>query len=287
MNLLEKSLFETNAIRVANESKPFWYTSGTIGPYFINTHFLYGGESAANELLNFIDNNLSEPLLLSKKLWDKTIEFYNSNQLYKNIMDCFYEQIKDNINFKNSTFISGGERRDWFFSIVLAYLSKKEHLFIFKDLSVYSINSKIENINNGKVTHIADLITQASSYERAWIPAINNINGELIFSASVVDRNQGGKEFLLSNKIQSFSSVLIGEPFFKTARDNNVINEKQYRQIIDFTNQPDDYGRDFLINNIDFFKESLNSSDKSISSKAKRCLDENPYKINFGNFNIF
>ena len=40
-------LFETNAIRFCEENKPFWYTSGKIGPYFINTHFVYGNEDDA------------------------------------------------------------------------------------------------------------------------------------------------------------------------------------------------------------------------------------------------
>jgi len=30
-------LFETNALKIAPAEKPFWYTSGLIGPYYINT----------------------------------------------------------------------------------------------------------------------------------------------------------------------------------------------------------------------------------------------------------
>jgi len=48
-------LFNTGAVRVCPEGKPFWYTSGTIGPYYINTHFLYGSERKALELLETID----------------------------------------------------------------------------------------------------------------------------------------------------------------------------------------------------------------------------------------
>ncbi|HPO49723.1 MAG TPA: orotate phosphoribosyltransferase [Spirochaetota bacterium] len=287
MNLLEKALFETNAIKAANETKPFWYTSGTIGAYFINTHFLYGGEKEANDLLAFIDANLSDPQKLSQKLWDKVIGFYKSNELFRNIADFFYDGIKENPKFKDSDYVSGGERRDWFFSIVVAHLSQKEHLFIFKDLSVFTKDKTVEDLGGKKVSHIADLITQASSYERAWIPAISKINGDFVFSASVVDRNQGGKDFLLSNKIESYSSIVIGEAFFRTALENGSINEKQFKQINEFTNNPDDYGRNFLLNNLDFLKESLKSSDKSTASKAKRCVDENPYKINFNNFNLF
>ena len=55
MSDLVSYLFETNAIRFCEENKPFWYTSGKIGPYFINTHFVYGSEKDAVELLAFID----------------------------------------------------------------------------------------------------------------------------------------------------------------------------------------------------------------------------------------
>ncbi len=287
MKLLEKLLFETEAIKVACETSPFWYTSGTIGPYFINTHFLYDGEKEATNLLDIIDKSLNSPLELAKILWDKVVDFYKTNERYKSVMDTFYNELKNIDEFKNSSFVSGGERRDWFFSIVIAFLSKKEHLFIFKDLSIYTKDKKIENIGNKKVSHIADLITQASSYERAWIPAVKKIGANITFSASVVDRNQGGFDFLKSNKIYPYSSVVINEDFFKTAKINGVINDEQYNQIIEFTKDTNKFGKEFILNNVNFLKKSLVNSDNSISSKAKRCLSDNPYEINFENINIF
>ena len=47
-------LFETDAVRVCPEGQPFWYTSGKLGPFYINTQFLYGSEEAANALLTVI-----------------------------------------------------------------------------------------------------------------------------------------------------------------------------------------------------------------------------------------
>ena len=57
MSDLVSYLFETNAVKVCPDNKPFWYTSGKIGPYFINTHFLYGNEEDSKELLNLISWN--------------------------------------------------------------------------------------------------------------------------------------------------------------------------------------------------------------------------------------
>ena len=45
-----KWLFQTNAIQVCPEDRPFWYTSGTLGPYYINTHYLYGSKEEAENL---------------------------------------------------------------------------------------------------------------------------------------------------------------------------------------------------------------------------------------------
>jgi len=68
---LIKWLFDTNAIRVCPKDKPFWYTSGTIGPYYINTHFLYGSEEKANKLLEFIDKEKENILKCPDRIWKK------------------------------------------------------------------------------------------------------------------------------------------------------------------------------------------------------------------------
>jgi hypothetical protein len=281
MNYLEKALFTTDAVRFADALTPFWYTSGTIGPYFINTHFLYGGESEANKLLSFIDSSLNEPFLLVKKLNETVLDFYESNEPYRNIIRIFYDVIKGFPEFIKSEYISGGERRDWFFSPVIAKLSGKKNLFIFKNLDVYSLDEKTADVGGANICHIADLITQASSYERAWIPALKNINGKLIFSASVVDRSQGGREYLSGQSIQSVSAISIDDRFFSMSKDNNIINGEQLALIKQFMKDPFEYGRNFLIKYPDFLKASLHSSDKSIKSKSERCMKENPYKLDF------
>ena len=36
---LVASLIRTQALRLAPADEVFWYTSGTVGPYYINTHY--------------------------------------------------------------------------------------------------------------------------------------------------------------------------------------------------------------------------------------------------------
>ncbi len=279
MNTLEQALFLTESIRIAPSNKPFWYTSGTIGPYFINTHFLYGNEKEANKLLTFINDNKDKPNYFLPKLTEKIVSFYQTNNSFKEIMDQFYLIITQIKEFDECEYISGGERRDWFFSPIIAHLSNKKLLYIYKDLKVYHIDKEILDINGSKVSHICDLITQASSFQRAWIPAIKNINGDVILTASIVDRDEGGSQLFLENNIKYISAVKIDNDFLNKIKESGIIDDSQLKIIKDFKIEPTMFGRDFILNNPDFIKMSLN--DESTKQKAERCINENPYKIDF------
>ena len=87
MSNIMSYLFETKAVRFCEENKPFWYTSGKIGPYFINTHFVYRSEKDASELLTFIDECLNDKLNLPEKVFQKVLKQYKENEIYHNVID--------------------------------------------------------------------------------------------------------------------------------------------------------------------------------------------------------
>ena len=277
-------LFQTNAIRFCEENKPFWYTSGKIGPYFINTHFIYGSEKEAVSLLKFIDESLSDKMTLPKKVFEKVLKQYTENKIYKDVINSMKAYIEENINISEVDYISGGERRDWFFSNILAYLFKKPHITIFKDLSSVISNYDFSetktnyNISGKKVLHIADLITVASSYLRAWIPAIENLGGRISWSCVVVDRMQGGEEKLSEKNIKSLSLVKVDKNLFKKALEMGIINENQLEMLNKFFENPDNTMKEFLINHPEFIENSLNSNEKT-RKRAKLLLDNNLYNI--------
>lgn len=285
MSNIMSYLFETKAIKFCEENKPFWYTSGKIGPYFINTHFVYGSEAEASELLSFIDDCLSDHLTLPEKVFKKVLAQYENNEIYHNVIEAMKNYILENIDISQIDYISGGERRDWFFSNMIAYLLKKPHISIFKDLSTVVSDFKFENtssindINNKNVLHIADLITVASSYIRAWIPAIKNINGKICWSCVVVDRMQGGKSKIEAEGVKSFSLVNVDNTLFETAFKNNIINENQLNMLKEFFKDPDNTMKQFLINHPDFLENALNS-DKKTAQRAKLLIDGNLYGLN-------
>ena len=277
-------LFETNAIRFCEENKPFWYTSGKIGPYFINTHFIYGSEKEANELLSFIDESLSDKMTLPKKVFDKVLKQYNENKIYHDVIEHIKSYIEENIDINEIDYISGGERRDWFFSNAIAYLLKKPHITIYKDLSTvesnfdFSQTKEVSNLEGKKVLHVADLITVASSYIRAWIPAIKNLGASILWSCVVVDRMQGGKEKLEAEGVKSLSLVNVDTDLFKKALELGFINNNQLELLNKFFKSPDDCMREFLINHPEFIENALNSDEKT-KKRAQLLVDGNLYNI--------
>lgn len=278
-------LFETNAIKFCEENKPFWYTSGKIGPYFINTHFIYGNEDDAKSLLSFIDEQLSDKMALPKNVFEKVLNQYQTNEIYKNVIDTMIDSIKSNIDIDEIDYVSGGERRDWFFSNIVSHLLNKPHISIYKDLSAvvsdcnFETTSKLDNINNKKVLHIADLVTVASSYIRAWIPAIENLGGKMCWSCVVVDRMQGGTEKIKEKGILPLSLVQVDKTLFEKAVQMGVIATSQQEMLNNFFDNPDETMKNFLINHPEFLENSLNSDEKT-AKRAKLLIYGNLYGIN-------
>lgn len=273
-------LFETTAVRVCPEGKPFWYTSGTIGPYYINTHFLFGSEEKALELLEKIDAEKANKQTCPEKLLLVVEANYASDRIYKGLIDSMLDFIKNNIEIDNIDYVSGGERRDWFFSLLVAKGLERPHITIYKDSSAVITEkgktSVAESICGARVLHIADLINVGSSYERAWIPAIKNICGQMTESVVVIDRLQGGAELLEKNNVCSFAMVSINKEFFNKALELGHISKGQYDMIMLYIADPQESMKVFMKEHPEFIENSL-KADNRTRERAQLCIDKGIY----------
>jgi orotate phosphoribosyltransferase len=280
-------LFETGAMKVCPENKPFWYTSAKIGPYYINTHFLYGSEEKASDLLGVIDKEKDNRLGCTDIIYNLVRSNYDSDAIYRGLIDQMVEYIKRNMDINEIDYISGGERRDWFFSILTAAFLKKPHVTIFKDMSAVLFNGResvgLSNIKeiNGKASflHIADIITEASSYTRAWVPAVKSLGGVITTSMVVVDRLQGGAQNLTAAGVKSHTLVEVDKEMFDTALLLGHINTEQHRMLIDYTADPTGTMKKFLSAHPEFIESSLASTDAKTRERARICVDKNIYGI--------
>lgn len=284
MEDLISNLFETKAINACKADKPFWYTSGKIGVYFINAEFLYGSEEESKNLLTNIDEALSDHWTLPKKVFEQVLSQYNSNNIYKSVIDNLVETISKNIDINEIDYISGGERRDWFFSYMIAKLLKKPHITIYKNLNAvvsdynFEDTKTIEKIEGKRVLHIVDMINTSSSYTRAWIPVIEKLGAKIKWSMSCVDRMQGGAKVLEDNGIKCMSIVQVDKNLFDKALELKVINEEQYNMVNEYIKNPDETMRKFLIAHPEFLKNALSSDEKTVG-RAKMCIEQNLYNL--------
>lgn len=285
MSNIMSYLFETKAIKFCEENKPFFLTSGMISPYFVNTHFLFGSEKEATEFLSYIDTLLEDRISLPKKVFDKVLVQYQNNSIFKYTIDTMIKSITDSVDLAQIDYISGGERRDWYFSNMIAYLLKKPHLTLFKDMEAFvspydfSSTEKITDLTGKKVLNASDLVTAASNYVRSWLPAIRNLNGELAWTCYVVDRKQGGTETLIKEGVQTIPLAFVDNSLFEKAYELHVINSAQLEMLKKFYEDPYSTMKQFLINHPEFLENALHADEKT-KKRAQLLIDGNLYGLN-------
>ena len=262
MKTIADYLFETNAVRVSDPEKPFWYASGTLGPFYVNTHFLLESEDKANELLALIEQAaagdrgdfLTTILPFVKKQ-------YETCESYRTVIDLIVAKAKE-LDFD---IISGGERRDFFFSLMPAYILKKPHLSIFKDGETFyseNVEEKAKKVcegdMSGKVSlHIADLITEASSYTNAWIPSIRGVGAEIKDTIAVIDRLQGGEANLKKEGVNMYTFAKIELALFDEGVEKGILTKAQRDMVAHFMENPIDYMKAFLTKHPGFIDEQI------------------------------
>ena len=273
---IAEMLFETKALRMAPADTPFWYTSGMLGPFYINTHFLIENEAAAGEVLKRIEKAvLADKLTAPEEIFDMMLAYYNKNGTFKKTMDI----LTDMASKLEFDYISGGERRDYFFSMLPAYLLGKPHLTIYKDMS-FVYNEDLtktgfvpEDLKGKKALHIADLVTEASSYERAWIPVIRGLGSEITDTLAVVNRCQNGEEVLNNLGVALHCATAINKDLFDEAESNGTITSEQKELVFKFLKSPSDYMSEFIKNHPSFIDEQIAMGGKN-EERARLAIEK-------------
>ena len=201
--------------------QPVVLASGQLGIYFINTEKLLGDKGKWKEFGN-------DPL----KMYNHLLTVMEHNSDFAEVIGVLRDQARD-LLLKPSPasygVISGGQRRDWLFSMPVASKLGISHLTHFKDqdpvllwAAGYQMEKPIQERDYCTV-HIVDLITEGSSiyackdgHETGWLPGIRNVSTypeEVKGLIAVVDRLQGGKEMLRDQGVGLTSCVQIDELF--------------------------------------------------------------------------
>jgi orotate phosphoribosyltransferase len=274
-------LFESHALEISPPDKPFLYTSGLIGPYFINTHHLCGGRTKAKEVLAFIDAEQQDkkgfPLRLKPALQD----VFASHEIYRHVIEALCEIARSALPLGEIDCVSGGQRRDWFFAPLVAAMLQKPCIYIYNDLSVIDeAGDDVAELRNAAVLNVADLLTVGSSYTKKWVPALQQIGARLKWSLVGVDRRQGGADSLHAAGVQQSESLFsVDRSLFDRALERNLINGDQHLQLTRYLEDPFSSMRDFLLTHPDFLESAKNSSQEKTSTRARLLEEQDHYQL--------
>lgn len=284
---LVSMLFETNAFKVAPADKPFWYTSGKLGPYFINADYLYGSAEDSAKLLEKINNLLetTDKEEIPYEMYEEIMEHYDNNKIFKTTIDKLVNYIRENFSLSTIDYISGGERRDWPFSIPVTNLLGKPHITIYKDLTTvvstcdFEEATTVTSLQGKNILHIADLLNFGSSFERAWAPAISNLGSKLAWALSVVNRNpKVGTKVLENLDIVPHALIELNEHFFDITKSKGIINEEQEKVLLKYLDDPDESMQEFINEHPTFIDDVINNStDEKAVKRAKLCKEKKWY----------
>lgn len=280
---LVDALIESEALKIAPPGELFFYTSGTVGPYYINTHFLYGGPEPAKELLDFIDSD-GEQLDFAYNLRERVLDHIDTDDRYRAVIDELSAAILEAEDETPAAWVSGGARRDWFFSVAVAEQLQRPHLYLFKDGSAADLDEEgnlrsVDSLEGATTVHVADLVTEASSYVRTWIPAIRDREGQMILSANVVDRAQGGLDVLQKSDVPALALLRVDEELFATLREKGVIDDAQQQTLIAYFGNPQKAMASFLGDNPEFIQNALASTDERTAARARQLVEQDPYDL--------
>ena len=281
MELVE-SLVSTGALRVAPPGQVFWYTSGTVGPYYISAHYLFGGRERAEGLLAFIDAE-SRAAAFHGRLRERLSARLASDPGYAAVIDALAASIRRREPEGGLDWISGGERRDWFFSAAVALRMERPHLYIYKDgtalLAEGDRVTEADDLGGRRAAHVADMVTEASSYARAWIPALRRRGGDMAVSANVVDRGQGGMEVIAAAGVDAEACLRVDEALFADLLERGVIGEAQRDLLVGYFRDPAGAMRRFLIEHPAFLREALASGEERAAERARMLVERDPYGL--------
>lgn len=203
MNILQserdhiKLLFNNGAFILPGENKAFEsYTSGTIGPYYV-----------------------------------KSENVMRSGTDYSRVIRDISSMVKEALGFRKNLdyVVSGGERRDWFFSSPTAIKLKKPHLAIRKDGIVMG-----PNVDGRYVVHVADLDKKGSSPRKLWVPTIRGMGGDIRHIFFYIECDEGGENEMEGMGLRSHNLVFLNGERWMYMLAQGMISQDTYEEVMEY-----------------------------------------------------
>lgn len=285
--LLER-LIRTEAIQVrtAAEDAPFWYTSGRPGPFYINVEKIAGQNAVAAilEQINQILVSSDSSTVKAQQVWRLISNRLDADPEYREVMALLVDFYRSGTT-SEPAFISGGERRDWFFSIPFSQMLHVPHLFLLKKGGYWLLDSNGQpivqavSIANQEVLHVADIINTASSYIRYWVPNLHELNAQFKETLTVAVRNEEGVQALEAKGVRVRTPLRMDLAVFAEAHRLNLINSFSFQDIELFLTSPADWTRELLRSSSTLLLNRFEQMPSLDQSRMQSFVTADPYQL--------
>lgn len=246
-NDLIKLIHDTKAVSIWNHrtGPVFWYAASVPGAFYVNTESVIG-PAVAERLLKEISAILAATPEAAERAArvEKLIRAaYEEDLTYQRLIATMAAALKEHFPVSAYNLISGGERRDWLFSIPLAHVCGLRHLYLFKNGTSFCPQPIKPH---EAALHVADLINNAASYFNAWLPALEKAQLRCHATLSLVSRGPGVKK-LKDQGIDALSLNPIDLGFFEKSCANGLIDRDTLAELALYFQSPEEWARRYLL----------------------------------------
>jgi hypothetical protein len=253
-NGLLKLIHDTRAVSIWNHDKGpvFWYAANVPGPFYVNTEMVIGADLAEKLLceITAIVAGTVDAQARAEQLDHLIMDAYKAAPSWQQLIATMLDRARGEFPKHDFAVISGGERRDFLFSIPFAHACSIPHLYLFKDKSSHCEQSFKKGQN---VLHVSDLINNAASFFDRWQPAFETLGLGCAGNLCVNIRGDNGLRRLREAGQKTVALVTINLDYFRGLRDADLITKNMFEEIALFFASAQDWAATYLIGKPELF----------------------------------
>jgi hypothetical protein len=275
---LLKVIHDTHAVSIWNRDKGpvFWYAANVPGPFYVNTEKVIGAalsEKMLREITAIVAGTVDNETR-AKQLNKAIMDAYNAAPAWQALVTTMVNRAHDHFAPGSVAAISGGERRDWLFSIPFAQVAGLPHLFLFKNKSVWCAKPLAAG---AKVLHVSDLINNAASYFDTWEPALSAAHLVCAGNVCVNVRGDNGLKRLHDAGQKVVSLMTINLDYFRGLEKAGLVDSATLEEIAIFFASSKDWAIKYLIERPHLF--DVKCCDSKSFERLKFFVGNDPWKL--------
>lgn len=275
---LLKLIHDTKAVSIWNHAKGpvFWYAANVPGPFYVNTEMVIGAalsERLLREITAIIAGTVDVEAR-AKQLNQLIMDAYKTNPSWQKLIATMIDRARAEFPAASYTIVSGGERRDWLFSIPFAHDIALPHLFLFKNKAMYCA-APIKAGQN--VLHVSDLINNAASYFEAWKPALEELKLGCAGNLCVNVRGENGLRRLREAGQKTVALLTIDIDYFRRLHAADMISRETFEEIAVFFASAQDWAAKYLIDKPELF--DVTGCDAKSFERLRFFVSHDPWKM--------